>query len=47
MTVLSAHRRVLGVIGVCFCPGAADLAAAYATFEQQCRCGLSICGTAC
>ena len=46
MTVLSAHRRVLGVIGVCYGPGAADLASAYATFERQCRCGMSTHGEA-
>jgi hypothetical protein len=37
LVALSAHKKVLGVIGLCFCPAVSDLAAAYASFEQQCR----------
>lgn len=35
---LAAHRRVLGVVGLFYCPAIADLAMAYAAFEKQCRC---------
>ena len=35
---LAAHRRVLGVIGIYYCPAIADIAKAYATFEANCRC---------
>ncbi len=34
---LAAHRRVLGVVGLFYCPAIADLAKAYAAFEKQCR----------
>lgn len=34
---LAAHRRVLGVVGLLYCPAVPDLAKAYAAFEKQCR----------
>ncbi len=34
---LAAHRRVLGVVGLLYCPAVLDLAKAYAAFEKQCR----------
>jgi hypothetical protein len=34
---LLAHRRVLGVVGLLYCPAVSDIAKAYAAFESQCR----------
>ena len=38
---LHTYRKVRGVIGICHCPAVADLDAAYARFEQICRCARS------
>jgi hypothetical protein len=37
LAALMAHRRVLGVVGLLYCPAAPDVAQAYAAFENQCR----------
>lgn len=42
---LAAHRRVLGVVGLLYCPAVPDIAKAYAAFEKQCRHGNAVCST--
>lgn len=39
LAALLAHRRVLGVVGLLYCPAVPDIAKAYAAFEKQCRWG--------
>ena len=37
LAALHSHRRVLGVIGIYYCPTVEDMAKAYAAFELQCK----------
>ena len=35
---LHAHRKVMAVIGIYYCPSIPDVARAYSAFELQCKC---------
>lgn len=38
LAALHAHRKVMAVIGIYYCPSIPDVARAYSAFELQCKC---------
>jgi hypothetical protein len=37
LAALHAHRKVMAVIGIYYCPSIPDVARAYSAFELQCK----------
>ncbi len=42
LAALHAHRKVMAVIGIYYCPSIPDVARAYSAFELQCKCATGV-----